>query len=218
MNNVVVVASSKGGCSKTTNTIAIAVNLVRRGYRVSVVDSDPNQTFTAWSRTANAGLDVSSCISEDEIVGYLIKKSDSCDLVIADTGGWMNQTTVFAFGAASAVLIPVMPDRGSVLEARRTARKVESVSEIARRQIPYRVILSRWTAKGLLERATLADLEASNLPHFRQAIPNLTAFAKASFSGEMPSTGYIGQVLGSLIEEMQGLGVIPARPKSRRAA
>ncbi len=103
------------------------------------------------------------------------------------------------------------------MEARRTARKVESVQQIARREIPYRVVLSRWTPKGLLERATLADLEASKLPYLKQHIPSLTAFAKSSFTGQMPNTGYIGLVLGRMIDELVDLGVIGARP-ARKAA
>src|SRR5690349_21675462 len=217
MGQVVVVASSKGGCGKSLLCTALAINLIRRGYAVTVTDGDPNQTFTAWFKLAeNPGIEASSCVSEDEIVGHLLAKAENCDVTICDTGGWMNQTTVFSFGAADMVLLPVMPDRGSVLEARRTARKIESVGEIARREIPYRVVLSRWTPKGLLERATLSDLTAANLPHLTQHIPNLTAFAKAGFSGEMPSTGFIGHVLSQLIDELIGLGAVP--PKAKRSA
>jgi chromosome partitioning protein len=104
-----------------------------------------------------------------------------------------------------------MPDRASVIEARRTARKIESVAQIARRDIPYRVLLSRWTPRGLLERATLADLQAAGLPCFRQHIPNLTAFAKASFSGESPTMGPIGLALGKIVDELTEIGALKAK-------
>ena len=37
-----------------------------------------------------------------------------------------------------------MPDRNSVLEARKTARQAQSVSQIARRDIPCKLVLTRW--------------------------------------------------------------------------
>ena len=104
------------------------------------------------------------------------------------------------------MLIPVTPDRGSVIEAKRTAGQVENVAQIARRDIPVRVVLSRWTPKGLIERATLSDLAAADLAFLPQHIPNLTAFAKSSFSGEMPSIGHIGSTLSRLIDQVKGLG------------
>ena len=57
-----------------------------------------------------------------------------------------NQTAVFAMGAADMVLIPVMADRNSVLEAGKTAKQVASVGQIARRPIPHRLLLSRWVS------------------------------------------------------------------------
>jgi chromosome partitioning protein len=213
MGSVIVAASSKGGCAKSVTSIALATNLARQGYRVACVDADPNAALMTWHRTANrTDISVSAEIDEDAIVAHIYERAATHDVVVVDTGGWMNQTGVFSFGAANVVLIPVMPDRNSVLEARRTARKVESVAQIARREIPYRVVLSRWTPKGLLERATLADLEAAKLPYLRQYVPNLTAFAKSSFTGQMPHTGYIGLVLGKVINELVEMDVIGAKP------
>lgn len=218
MVNVIVFGSSKGGCGKSTAAIALAVSLSQRGYRIACVDADPNAALMNWHRTANRpDIEATAEIDEDAILPHIYRQAENTDVVIVDTGGWMNQTGVFSFGAASCVLIPVMPDRNSVIEARRTARKVESVARIANRNIPYRVLLSRWTPKGLLERATLTDLQAADLPHISQPLPNLTAFAKASFSGEMPHKGFIGLVVGKVINELQELGAIPARP-TRKAA
>lgn len=211
MGSVIVVASSKGGCSKTTTTTALAVNLAARRYRVAVCDADPNQAFARWHKTAEApALTVTSEIDHNTIVSHLLKLAQTHDVVLCDTGGWSNQTQVFAMGAADLVLIPVMPDRNSVVEARRTARQVKSVSEIARRPIPYRVLLTRWNKRGLSERATLEDLEASKLPKMQQTVGDLTAFQKSTFSGVMPHTGFIGIMISKVIDELKGLEVIDA--------
>jgi chromosome partitioning protein len=209
MGSVIVVASSKGGCSKTVTVTALAVNLLAHGYKVAVCDSDPNQAFVRWHKTAGSPpISVSSQMDQNLIVGHLNRLAKIHDVVLCDTGGWSNQTQVFAMGAASMVIIPVMPDRNSIVEAARTAQQVKSVSEIARRDIPYRVLLTRWTPKGLSERAALEDLEASSLPRLQHHIGDLVAFQKSSFSGVMPTKGYIGLIVSRVIDELVGLGAI----------
>lgn len=212
MGSVIVVASSKGGCSKTTTVTALAVNLAARRYRVAVCDADPNQAFARWYKSAEAPVLTSTTeIDHNAIVGHILKLAKSHDVVLCDTGGWSNQTQVFAMGAADLVLIPVMPDRNSVVEARRTAQQVKSVSEIARREIPYRVLLTRWNRRGLSERAALEDLEAYKLPRLQQTIGDLSAFQKSTFSGVMPHTGYIGMTVSRIIDELKGLEAIGKR-------
>jgi chromosome partitioning protein len=190
-------------------TIALSVNLAARGFKVAVCDADPNQAFVRWYNSAEAPkLSISSEINHNAIVGHLMGLAETHDVTLCDTGGWSNQTQVFAMGAADLVIIPVMPDRNSILEAVRTAQQVRSVSQIARRDIPSRVLLTRWTPRGISERAALEDIEASSLPRFQQHIGTLVAFQKCSFSGVMPTTGPIGDIVGNLISELKGLGAI----------
>src|SRR5215510_4595512 len=179
---IVSIANSKGGSSKTTLCTALAVNLARAKYRVAVIDADVNATFTMWYRsTTGLSITATECPDHNQIVGHAYKQGETHDICLIDCAGFSNQTSIFACGASDLVLIPVTPDRGSVVEAKRTAGQVENVAQIARREIPYRVVLSRWTPKGLAERATLADLSAAGLPYLTQYIPALTAFSKASF-------------------------------------
>src|SRR4051794_31021868 len=174
---IVSIANSEGGSAKTTLCTALAVNLARDGYRVAVIDADINATFTTWLRTANAPpLTATACPDHNTIVSHAYKQADEHDICLIDCAGFSNQTSIFACGSADLVLIPVTPDRGSVVEAKRTAGQVENVAQIARREIPYRVVLSRWTPKGLSERATLSDLAAAELPYLTQHVPALTAF------------------------------------------
>jgi chromosome partitioning protein len=219
MGSIIVIASSKGGAGKTSLTTALAVNLAALGYRVAVVDADRNQAFATWYRIAEAPhLSCSSEIDHNQIVGHLMGRAEVSDVVIVDTAGFENQTAVFAMGTADMVLIPCMPDRNSVLEARKTAKQVESISQIARRPIPSMIVLTRWTPTGLAERAALEDLEASKLPRMKQHIGDLVAFQKYTFSGVMPKSGLVGLQIDRIIEELRGLEAIPAKPTREVAA
>ena len=218
MGSIVVIASSKGGAGKTSLTTVLAVNLAALRYRVAVVDADRNQAFANWHKISEAPpLTCSSEIDHNGIVSHLMAQAESHDVVIADTAGFENQTTVFAMGTADLVLIPCMPDRNSVLEARKTAKQVESISQIARRSIPYRVVLSRWSNRGLSEQATLADIDDARLPRLQQHLSDLVSFQKMTFSGVVPKTGLAGIQIDRIIDELRGLDAIPAKP-TRTAA
>jgi chromosome partitioning protein len=217
MGSIIAICSWKGGVGKSTATTTLAVNLAAQGYAVAVIDCDPNQAFAVWHKTAEAPpLTVTSCIDHNEIVAHAMTQGDEHDVTLLDTAGFANQTAVFGMGTADLVLIPCMPDRNSVLEARKTAKQVESISRIARRTIPHRLLLTRWTPKGLAEKATLEDIEESGLIPLSQHLSDLVAFQKATFSGVMPRTGLIGHQTDRVIEALRGLEAIPAKPVRKK--
>lgn len=49
------VASRKGGCGKSVLAATIAVNLAARGYRVALIDADPNGSIADWYTIYNRG-------------------------------------------------------------------------------------------------------------------------------------------------------------------
>lgn len=210
--SILILANSKGGVGKSLISICLAVNLAAEGYRVAGVDADRNQAFAAWHKMTNSPpLTCSSCIDHNDIVGHIMTEAEKADVVVVDTAGFENQTAVFAMGTADMVLIPVMADRNSVLEAGKTARQVASVGQIARRSIPHRIILSRWNVRGLAEKATLEDLEAMRLPRLQHHLPDLSAFKKTTFGGDVPKGGPAGDQIGRIIDELRGLEAIPAK-------
>jgi len=213
MGSIIAVCSWKGGVGKSTVVTALAVNIAAHGYKVAVVDCDPNQAFAAWHKTAEAPtLSVSSCVDHNEIVAHAMAQAEEHDVTIIDTAGFANQTAVFAMGPADLVLIPVMPDRNSVIEARKTSRQLDGISKIARRSIPYRLLLNRWNPRGLAEKATLEDIEASGLLKLDACLYDLVAFQKATFSGVMPKSGLVGFQVDKVIAELVGLGAMAAKP------
>src|SRR3954451_10093146 len=103
-------------------------------------------------------------IRQDEIVDHAQAQAAEHDVVLIDTAGFGNTTAAFASGTADYVLVPVMPDRASTVEAMRMVRQVGSFAKASRREIPVAIVRARWNPKGLVERAVLADLEASGAP------------------------------------------------------
>jgi chromosome partitioning protein len=220
MGNILTVASGKGGVSKTSTVMILSVNLADQGYRVAVIDADRNQSFTSWHQQAYEGPEF-TCRSEIDhikIVDLAGELSENHDVVLVDTAGFESLTAASAIGMADFVMIPCMPDRGSVREAMRTAQQVASLSKAARRAIPYSVLLTRWKPRGLSERAALDSLREENLTLLEHALGDLSDFTKLSFSGFVPTNGKAGAQAAMLIGELVGKGAIPARRKGRKAA
>jgi chromosome partitioning protein len=220
MGNILTVASGKGGVSKTSTVMILSANLTDQGYRVAVIDADRNQSFASWHQQAYEGPEF-TCRSEIDhikVVDLASELSQSHDVVLVDTAGFESLTAASAIGMADFVVIPCMPDRGSVREAMRTAQQVASLSKAARRTIPYSILLARWKPRGLSERAALDSLREEKLEILDSTLGDLSDFTKLSFSGTVPTTGKIGEQATSLITELAGKGAIPARGKGRKAA
>ncbi|HET6520639.1 MAG TPA: ParA family protein [Geminicoccaceae bacterium] len=211
MGIIIACAQSKGGSGKTTLVSCLAADLATSGYRVCVVDSDRNQTFASWHASAYEGP-AFTCVSEVDhirVVDLAGEMAESHDVVLVDTAGFENLTAASAIGMADYVLIPCMPDRGSVRETLRTAQQVTSLSKAARRPIPHSVVLTRWKPRGLSERAALDSLREAGLPILDSMISDTAEYSKLSFSGAVPVTGKVRTQVSSLIEELRTKGVIP---------
>jgi chromosome partitioning protein len=219
VGTIIPVASSKGGSSKTTTTTLLSTNLAAMGYRVAVIDADANEAFYTWATNSYEGpqFDTTKCIDHSEIVAHALGQGEDHDVTLIDCPGFSNQTSAYAMGVADLVIIPVMADRNSVIEARRTARQCEGIAKLARREIPYRVLLSRWNRRGLAERATLEDLEAAQLVPLRQHVPDLSDFKKSTFTGVIQTKGTVGRYAHSIIQELVELGAVPAKPERKAA-
>jgi chromosome partitioning protein len=140
------------------------------------------------------------------------EQAERHDVVLVDTAGFENLTAASAIGMADFVLVPCMPDRGSVRETLRTAQQVASLAKAARRPIPHAVLLTRWKPKGLSERAALDSLREAGLPILRQPLADVADYSKLSFSGAVPLSGKVGVQADGVIAELVEKGAIPPMP------
>jgi len=218
VGRIITVASGKGGTAKSSITMVLSGTLAALGYRVAVIDADPNACFFQWHKLyEGAPMTCTAEIRQDEIVDHAHAQAADHDVVMIDTAGFSNTTAAFAAGTADYVLVPVMPDRASTVEAMRMVRLVSSFSKASRREIPVAIIRSRWNPRGLVERAVVFDLESSGAPVLERFFSDLSDFGKLTLSGKVPLSGKVGAQAERIIEELVGLGAIPATP-SRRAA
>ncbi|PYE41837.1 chromosome partitioning protein [Rhizobium sp. PP-F2F-G20b] len=152
---IITFANTKGGAGKTTAVLLLATELVRRGHRVAIIDTDPQRWISRWFEAADpvANLTVATFVSLLALP-RTVEEYRSADYVIIDLPGAQSPLLATALGLSDHVLIPI---QGSSMDAQGGAQVLELLSYLDRKagiRIPHSVVLSRVnsmvTTRGLL--------------------------------------------------------------------
>jgi len=200
MGTIVAVANLKGGTGKTTVAVNVASALARR-HEVVLVDADPQQAATAWTRGTRLNLrarrhvmsgdgdggheaDEASCRRWIEAVQ---KAARSADYLVIDLPPRLSAVVAAAFALADIVVVPVTPGGAEMRATRRT------VSMVARARatradggpdcvlVPNRV--DRRTAVGRALDHTLRELGEAVGPVLRQRAAHMGSFDSGTWVG-----------------------------------
>ena len=120
--SIISVATTKGGVGKTTLIQCLSAYLSRQGYKVGVLDADPNKGFTTWYESYYEGLPITVAAEAEaqRVVEKAQEMEKGCDVVFIDTAGFSNQGMIMALGTSDGVLIPVGSNASEVREATKT--------------------------------------------------------------------------------------------------
>jgi chromosome partitioning protein len=115
---LIAVANQKGGCGKTTTTMNLASGLVLAGYRVLVVDADPQATALMWSIAlgqARLPFDVLPHRQLKSHFRQMVSSPDhdivliDCAPGVVDPDNTAGRVTRAAIREADAIVVPVRP-------------------------------------------------------------------------------------------------------------
>jgi chromosome partitioning protein len=147
---------------------------------------------------------------KDRLADLLPLLAERHALLIADTAGFGNLAATICMVGADAILIPVSPGEGDVVEARKTVGFIEGLARTARRPIPAAVVANRIRRGTTLSRHTLAEIEALSLPRLQTALSEAVAYGELGFSGALPLVGAAAAEIAALVAELRGQGWLPA--------
>ncbi|MCV9961752.1 ParA family protein [Pararhizobium sp. BT-229] len=145
--SVITFANTKGGAGKTTAVLLLATELARLGYRVSVLDADPQHWITRWYETSEGllgnRLSVVPYVTMSSIDRQLSEQRARADFVLIDLPGSRSSLLAKAVGYSDYVLIPV---QGSAMDAQGGANVIELLQYLedkANIRIRHSVVLTR---------------------------------------------------------------------------
>ena len=163
-----VMASSKGGCGKSTLACVLATELVRGSAAVTLIDADPNQPLMRWAKRPGKPerLTVIGDITEDTLLDTIEAAEGETPFVLVDLEGSANMMVAQAMSRADLVIIPLKGSGLDLAEALKVIRFVKLQERTFRRAIPFTLVFSQTnpavrsrTLKGIE-----ADLLKGNIP------------------------------------------------------
>ncbi|MFB9910635.1 ParA family protein [Rhizobium paknamense] len=142
---IITFANTKGGAGKTTAVLLLATELGRRGFRVAVIDTDPQRWISRWFEEAPAcgRLTVATYVSVAALQRTITAYQGEVDHVIVDLPGAQSPLLATALGLSDHVIIPI---QGSSMDAQGGAQVIELLQYLDRKagiSIPFSVLLSR---------------------------------------------------------------------------
>ncbi|MDJ0391434.1 ParA family partition ATPase [Roseomonas sp. E05] len=192
---VVAVAQRKGGAGKSTVAATLATTLALAGRRVTLLDTDPQQTLGRWHQ-ARQGQRQAAPLHFEAPSGWRIpatldRVAAESEVVVLDTPPHADSDSRAAMRAADLVLVPLQPSPADLWAMEATLEQAAA----AHRRVA--LLLNRVPSSGRLRDEIVAELVRRELPLLEPVLGNRTAFATA-----------FGQ----------GLGVAEAAPRGTAAA
>lgn len=215
---ILTITSRKGGCGKTTVSVALAAALAGEGVDVALLDADANGSAHRWATSIYEGPAIAAYAEADaeRLADLLPQLADRHALVVCDTAGFANQAATVCIAAADAVLVPVTPGEGDVIEAQRTTTFVAGLARSTRRTIPVRVLANRVRRGTTLSRHVLSELEGLKLPRLTTVLSEAVGYGELGFSGQQPRDGAAAEEIAALVAELRLLGWLPGNSDIRK--
>jgi len=142
---VITFANTKGGAGKTTAVLLLATELARQGYRVTILDADPQHWISRWHEISGhvTNISVIDFVTTASLPQHISENKQNTDYFIIDLPGARNPLLATAIGLSDHVLIPI---QGCAMDARGGAQVLELLQYLEEKagiKISHSVVLTR---------------------------------------------------------------------------
>ena len=171
LEKVVALVNRKGGVSKTTSSVYLAMCLHRAGKQVTGVDTDPEKSWLKWYA---AGVLPYEVIEGDrDNFTKQVKQMDG--FVVIDTPPNDGEIIYKAASISDEVIIPLA---ATALDVNRLASTLNAVADVEemRNQPLASVLLTKWQDNLIISKEVEAALAEQEVPLLDTRIRSLTRY------------------------------------------
>mgnify|MGYP000008098708 CR=1 FL=1 len=145
---VISFANPKGGAGKTTSALLLSGELAARGASVAIIDADPERWISQWAALPGKpeNITIIGNVTEDTITDLIEEASSKHQFVIIDCEGTASLMVANAIGMSDFVIIPTQGASMDAKGASKTIKLIRNQARMARREIPFAVLLTRVSA------------------------------------------------------------------------
>ena len=203
--------NQKGGVGKTTLSGNVAFGLLLRGFKVVLVDSDPQQTTLTWNNIRSGDNNelpfnaiATSANSLKQLTERMIAK-DGYDFVVIDGAPRMTDLARAAIIASDLIIMPMQPSGADIWATDDLKNMIEEAKHF-KPSIISAVLLNRVFSNTKLSKEIISSLIENDWSFFDTSIKQRQIYAAAISEGltiyEMPNNKEAKNEIESLIEEI----------------
>lgn len=208
---IISVQNQKGGVGKTTLAIHISHALVLKGFKVLLVDADPQGSARDWAAARDIeppfpviGLD------RPTIHRDLPALLGDFDHAVIDGPPRVSDLARSAIIAADLIVVPIQPSPYDIWAADEIIKLIQEAS-VFKEKLKSVFVINRKIVNTAIARDIVEALEQYPLPVLKAAISQRVAFAESAANGstvlETDSKGAAAKEVMALVNELMSLGV-----------
>jgi len=109
MPKIISLLNQKGGCGKTTIAVNLAHSLQNEGYKVLLIDSDPQGSARDWNALNEGSVVPVVGLDRDSLANDIKAVQNGYDIVLIDGAPSIEKMLIAAVKISNLILIPVQP-------------------------------------------------------------------------------------------------------------
>ena len=182
---VIALCNQKGGCGKTTIALNLAQAFVVGGYRVALVDLDPQGSALDWAAMSTVGGPEFAVeeLSRVQLLERARSLRREYDVVVIDCPPQVSEPSAAAVRVADLVLIPVQPSPFDVWASDAIVSLVRARQDVSGGQPLAAYVVSRAISKTALQRSLSEALVKADMPVLASGTTQRVAYSTSAASG-----------------------------------
>lgn len=180
---IIAFMNEKGGSGKTTLGLNTATHLHRRGFKVVLVDADPQGTARDWRAASPEGADLPTVIALDRPQMLSAIPTLTADYVIIDTPAKASDMAAAVVRIAHVVLLVIQPSGADIWACAPTVKMVQTRLDLgAKVDVAFLINRAKPNTK-LTQLVKKGEWNHYPIEQLTAVVRDRTAFAEALTNG-----------------------------------